>query len=232
MRSAQSRLRNRLLVAAASIGAALVIVGAPSDAHAQASQSEMQAFPMPPPSGYFAQKSFAYVGDYGYFTAPATAMYGTGSAASDYKYVRYTGVSGKRVFVYGAWGTSVPPDPPGEADACGHSHSSWGVWGRWSIAWAFGTLGGWSMLSGGGSSGERNAQGKCVQKTDSALASIDPRFGWGVTFKEIDLRGSTFYKELVVGALSNTHGWGTCSVPSGSFPACKEPSYVIGYTLP
>jgi hypothetical protein len=47
-----------------------------------------------------------------------------------------------------------------------------------------------------------------------------------------DLRGNPFVKELVLGALSNTHGWGTCSVPSGSFPACYEPSYLIGYTLP
>ncbi len=213
--------------------ATLSVAAFPCAAHAQASQSEMSAFPMPPPSGYSAQKSFNYVGDYGYYTAPSSAHYGTGAGASDYKYVRYTGVSGKRVFVYGAWGTSVPPDPPGPADACGHSHSSWAVWAKWSLYMpGFGTWGGWQMLGGGGMSGVRNASGQCKQKTDGPLASIDSRFGWGATFKEIDLRGTTFYKELVVGALSNTHGWGTCSVPSGSFPACHEPSYIIGYTLP
>jgi hypothetical protein len=32
----------------------------------QASESEMQGFPMPPPSGFVANKQFAYVGDFGY----------------------------------------------------------------------------------------------------------------------------------------------------------------------
>lgn len=229
----RSRSRKLGLGLVGAVGAALATLAAPSDAHAQASQAEMAAFPMPPPSGYFAQKSFAYAGDYGYYTAPPSAVYGMNSNAGDYKYVRYTGVSGKRVFVYGAWGPSVPPDPPGEADACGHSHSSWGAWARWSLSIpGYGTLGGWTMIGGGGMSGERNAQNKCVQKTDTDLASIDPRFGWGTTFKEFDLRNSTFYKEIVVGALSNTHGWGTCSVPANAFPACHEPSYIIGYTLP
>ncbi|MEZ4259547.1 MAG: hypothetical protein R3B36_10805 [Polyangiaceae bacterium] len=204
----------------------------PASSFAQASQNEMKAFPMPPPSGYHAQKTFNYVGDYGYYTAPTTAVYGTTANASDYKYVRYRGVAGKRVFVYGAWGTSVPPDPPGDADACGHSHSSWGVWAKWNINLVGFHYTGWTMIGGGGMSGERNAQGVCKQKTDTSLASIDSRFGWGTTFKEVDLRSNTFITELVVGALSNTHGWGTCAVPAGQFPACKEPSYVIGYTLP
>ena len=59
-----------------------------------------------------------------------------------------------------------------------------------------------------------------------------PALRWGTTFKELDWRNTSFYTELVVGALSNTHGWGTCPVPGGQFPACHEPSYVIGYTLP
>jgi len=233
-RFARRGARARLGLLAGAACAALAVGLAPSTAHAQASQTEMQAFPMPPPSGYFATKNFGYVGDYGYYTTPPTAVYGSGAAASDYKYVKYTGVSGKRVFVYGAWGTSVPPNPPGPADACGHSHASWGAWARYSLVVpGYGTVGGWVMFSGGGTSGERNAStGKCVQKNDTSLADFDPRFGWGVTFREFDLRSTTVYKDVVVGALSNTHGWGTCPVPSGSFPACKEPSYIIGYTLP
>lgn len=218
---------------ALSLLGTVACLAAPAVAQAQASEAEMKAFPMPPPTGYHAQKAFAYVGDYGYYTAPAVASYSlSANKAQDYKYVRYTGVGGKRVFVYGAWGPSVPPDPPGEADACGHSHSSWGVWGRWQIQIAGFNWNGWTMMGGGGMSGERNAQGKCVQKTSTSLASIDSRFGWGTTFKEIDLRSNPWVKELVVGALSNTHGWGTCAVPAGQFPACREPSYVIGYTLP
>lgn len=218
-------------LAGLALGAGLVL--APAFAHAQASQAEMQAFPMPPPTGLHAQKAFGYVGDYGYYTAPPSAVYGMEAKAKDYQYVRYTGVSGKRVFVYGAWGTTPIAPPANGGDNCGHAHASWGAWAKYRIVLPlYGTIQGWAMAGGGGMSGVRNAQNKCVFKTDGPLAGIDPRFGWGATFKELDWRNTTFYTELVVGALSNTHGWGTCAVPSGQFPACKEPSYVIGYTLP
>ena len=39
-------------------------------ANAQASKSEMAAFPMPP-AAVHANKTFAYVGDYGYYTSPS-----------------------------------------------------------------------------------------------------------------------------------------------------------------
>jgi hypothetical protein len=202
-------------------------------AAAQASPSEMSAFPMLPPSGLVATKTFGYVGDYGYYTAPASSVPGTGAAASDYRYVRYRGVAGKRVFVYGAWGPTPIPPPSGGGDSCGHAHASWGVWGRWEFSFPFyGTIAGWTNLGGGGMSGVRNPAGKCVLTPNNPLRTIDPRFGWGQTFKSFDLRGMTFVTDLVVGALSNTHGWGSCSVPPGSFRACHEPSYIIGYTLP
>jgi hypothetical protein len=90
-------------------------------------------FPMPPPSGFFATKAFGYVGDYGYYTVLKSAVLGTGHYASDYRYVLYRGISGKRVFVYGTWGpTSVPP-ASGGADACAHLHASYGVWARWQF---------------------------------------------------------------------------------------------------
>lgn len=92
-----------------------LIVSATTRSFGQASPDEIAAFPIPPPSGYVARKHFAYVGDYGYFTAPSSAVASTTAKASDYKYVRYTGVSGKRVFVYGAWGTTPIPPPEGDA---------------------------------------------------------------------------------------------------------------------
>jgi len=219
------------VIALASV-AAVALLSARA-ASAQASAPEMSSFPMPPPSGYHATKTFAYVGDYGYYTAPAVASPGTSSNASDYRYVRYRGVSGKRVFVYGAWGPSVPPPPSGGGDACPHTHASYGVWAYWElgITW-FGPSTGWFRAGGGGMSGVRNAKGECEHRTDTSLADIDARFGWGREFESFDFRLYPFVKELVVGALSNTHGWGTCKVPRGGFPACHEPSYIIGYTLP
>ena len=62
----------------------------------QASESEMRAFPMPPVEGYVAQKTFAYTGDYGYYTFPRQAESSTGIGPEDYVYVRYTGISGKK----------------------------------------------------------------------------------------------------------------------------------------
>ncbi len=208
----------------------------------QASQSEMQGFPMPPPSGFVATKTFAYVGDYGYYTAPTASLPGQSANASDYKYVRYLSVDGKNVWVYGAWGPTPIPTPVEGGDACFHAHASYGVWGKFEITfpWFSGSIlwSGWSLLGGGGMSGTRNANDRCVFDTNNSLASIDPRYGWGQTFLRFDFRQSQSffiifrkrYKELVVGALSNTHGWGSCSAPG--FKACFEPSYIIGYTLP
>jgi hypothetical protein len=219
------------LLASASAAGVLLATAAPS--FGQASSSELAGFPMPPPSGYWATKHFSYVGDYGYFTAPTSAVPGTTAHAADYKYVRYSGIGGKRVFVYGAWGTTPVPNPSGTADACGHAHTSYGVWTRWEFrVLFFRRISGWIPLGGGGMSGIRNAQGQCVFRTDTPLASIDPRYGWGLPSLGFDFRGTSFFRDLVVGALSNTHGWGSCTVPTGTFKACHEPSYIIGYTLP
>jgi hypothetical protein len=204
----------------------------------QASEAEMQSFPMPPPSGYAAQKIFAYIGDYGYYTEPLSSVPGRTANASDYRYVRYSGIDGKKVYVYGAWGTTPIPPAQGGADACGHAHASYGVWGKYELRFFFGvSFSGWSFLGGGGMSGNRKANGQCVLDTNNPLSSIDPRYGWGETFQWFDFKptcvGGTCwrYTELVVGALSDTHGWGSCNVPPNTFKACFEPSYIIGFTL-
>lgn len=208
-------------------------------AAAQASPSEMSAFPMPPPTGFAAVKTFRFAGDYGYYTAPETAVAGVSAAASDYRYVWYRGVTGMRVTVYGTWGPTPVPPPSGGRDACGHAHTSWGVWARWEFSLPFfgllsdrrWTMSQWTLLGGGGMSGVRNAEGRCVFTPDNPLRTIDPAFGWGQTQKSFDLRRMPFIKDLVVGVLSNTHGWGSCR-PSGGFVACHEPSRIRGYTLP
>lgn len=215
--------------------AALAVVAlllVPQRVHGQASASEMAGFPMPPPSGYVATKTFGFVGDFGYYTAPGSAVPGTTANASDYRYVRYRGVAGKRVFVYGSWGPTPIPPASGGGDACGHAHASYGVWARWRFRVLFLALDGWSFLGGGGMSGVRNSVGRCVLATENPLVAIHSSFGWGTTFKSYDFRSHTFITDLVVGALSNTHGWGSCTVPPGTFVACHEPSYIIGYTLP
>ena len=192
---------------------------------------------MPPVQRYAAQKLFAYTGDYGYYLFPYQSESSTGIGPGDYVYVRYTGISGKKVYVYGAWGTTpIPPPqrlPDGRiGDSCYHAHNSYGVWAKYSIGGIdFGfvyipPITGWLFLGGGGRSGTRGASGACILSTTNTLTSIDSRFGWGQEFLSFDFTGGTIYTELVVGVLSTTHGWGSC----GAF-ACHEPSYVIGYTL-
>ena len=195
----------------------------------QASESEMRAFPMPPVEGVRAQKTFAFTGDYGYYTFPRQSESSTGIGPEDYVYVRYTGISGKKVYLYGAWGTTPIP-PPGRnsrgeiTDACGHAHNSYGVWAKYDLDFGFFHFKGWRFLGGGGRSGTRDASGRCVFSTNKPLKSIDARFGWGQEFLSFDFTGGTIFTELVVGVLSNTHGWGSC----GAF-ACQEPSYIIQY---
>lgn len=218
----------RVLGCMAIIGVSLSFI---SPAYGQASEAEMKSFPIPPASGYAQVKNFDYVGDYGYYLLPSSSSPGTEAKAKDYKYVRYTGVSGKKVYLYGTWGNTSIPAPSGGADACGHAHSSYGVWGKYDFSVGFVHLKGWQFLGGGGMSGVRNPQGNCVMRVDNPLKSIDSRFGWGKDFLNFDFTGNkSIYKEIVIGTLSNTHGWGSCNM--AGFKACHEPSWTIGYTLP
>lgn len=80
-------------------------------------------------------------------------------------------------------------------------------------------------------SGQRNSAGKCVLKVDNPLKSTNSRYGWGKDFLNLDFTGNgAIFKEIVIGTLSDTHGWGSCNMPG--FKACHEPSWIIGYTLP
>ncbi len=75
---------------------------------------------------------------------PSIAVAGSGSGPADYRYVRYTGVAGKKVWIYGAWGSTLIPPPEGRADACGHAHASYGVWGRYEVpVWVLGNVSRW-----------------------------------------------------------------------------------------
>jgi hypothetical protein len=204
-----------------------------------ASEAEMRTFPMPPSQGYAETKTFGYAGDYGYYLVPSSSSYGQGADASDYYYVSYDGVAGKDVWIYGAWGVTPIPAASGGADACGHAHTSYGVWARYQYRRWFGfpfwfvSLDRWIFLGGGGMSGVRNAAGQCVLKTMNPLSSFSPQFGWGSSALHLDLRGTPYITQLVLGVLSYTHGWGSCTLPPGEwFPACHEPSWAIAYTLP
>jgi hypothetical protein len=178
----------------------------------------MRTFPMPPPQGYAETKTFGYAGDYGYYLVPSSSSYGQGADASDYYYVSYDGVAGKDVWIYGAWGVTPIPAASGGADACGHAHTSYGVWARFEYRRWFGFPFWFVSLD---------------QQTMNPLSSFSPQFGWGNSALHLDLRGTPYITQLVLGVLSYTHGWGSCTLPPGeTFPACHEPSWAIAYTLP
>ena len=194
---------------------------------------------MPPPQGYAETKTFGFAGDYGYYLVPSSSTYGQGTDAGDYYYVSYDGVAGKDVWIYGAWGVTPIPNPSAGTDACGHAHTSYGVWARYKYRRWFGfpfwfvDLEQWIFLGGGGLSGVRNAAGQCVLRTMNPLSSFSPAFGWGNSALHVDLRGTSSITQLVLGVVSYTHGWGSCTLPPGeNFRACHEPSWAIAYTLP
>jgi hypothetical protein len=218
-----------------------LLFAATTTAFGQATESEMRAFPMPPVNGYAHEKAFAYVGDYGYYSVPSSSSLGGGVRPSDYQYVKYSNLSGKQVYIRGRWGTTPIPKPTFDpvrrewADACGHAHTSYGVWGRYEIKFLGATFRGWSFLGGGSMSGVRKGipgnWGPCVHKVDNPLKEIDMgRFGWGQEFLTFDFTGGTIFTELVLAVQSNTHGWGSCRTPTGVFQACLEPSWAIATT--
>ena len=216
-----------------------VLLGLVPSAWGQASESEMRwRFPMPPSEGYAQTKHFAFAGDYQITTLPPLAVPAQVGAPDTYTYSRYTGVAGKQVTLFGRWGDTdigerVVDAQGRERDNCGHAHNSYGVWGRFVV-----TRGGpfpyvkssWHFLGGGGMSGERTADGRCVLTRENPLTSIDSRFGWGDDAVNLDFRKDSTVAELVMATASNTHGWGSCVVPPNMFRACQEPSWVYAFT--
>lgn len=201
-------------------------------AFGQSTESEMKNFPMPP-SSIARNKTFGYVGDYGYFISPSKALYDTNlPAAKGYKYVRYKGIAGKKVYFWPAWLSPIPAAADGK-DACGHTHLSWGAWVKKTIFPVFGSSSSyrWTFVGGGSMSGVRE-NGQCKHRAVNPISYIDSgRFGWGKEYAEFDYRGNPFVTEIIFGVRANTHGWGTCVVPSGKFPACREPAYINAWTL-
>jgi hypothetical protein len=74
--------------------------------------------------------------------------------------------------------------------------------------------------------GQRDSANRCVFKVDNGLARVDPRFGWGQEYAILDLRGRSDVTDVVVGVLANTHGWGTCELPTPtSFLGCRQAAW-------
>jgi hypothetical protein len=208
---------------------------------AQASEAEMRAFPMPPIKGWDVVSPMNGGTNqwYGYWMRPLTPRSTTGGgAADDYSYVIFWGqgiVNGRTGVFWDDWRPTYIPPPQGEADGCFHTHVSYGVWGYANVWNPFGAnYKQWKFLGGGGMSGMRDANGKCVHHADNPLKNTDPRFGWGDDVTTISLRPpctfifcTTYYDYIMLGVLNNTHGTGDC----GAF-ACIEPGVIDGYAVP
>src|SRR4026207_2513015 len=100
-------------------------------------------------------------------------------------------------------GTPIP------ATACGLGPST--VAGSQCGGWFgfpfwFVSLDRWIFVGGGGMSGVRNTAGQCVLTTMNPLSSFSPQFGWGNSALHLDLRGTPYITQLVLGVLSYTHG--------------------------
>lgn len=223
-------VRSLLVLALAILGTAPLVWG-------QVTEAEMRALPVPPVKGYMRTKALAPGFDFGNYHLPLVSFFDLGTPlADDFVYVHYTGVAGRKIHVESVWGTTPIPPPGHDAqgnvtDACGHAHNSYGVWGKSDTGWRF--------LGGGSMSGVRQPGGPCVYPVkadgtfDTAANPFLARIGgvWGRQFLILDFTNNSTYTELVVGALSNTHGWGSCDA-HGQFPACHEPSYIMLYTWP
>jgi hypothetical protein len=148
----------------------------------------------------------------------------------DYSYVIFWGqgiVNGRTSVFWGDWGPTYIPPPQGEADSCFHTHVSYGVWGYANVWNLFGAnYKQWQFLGGGGMSGMRDANGKCVHHADNPLKNTDARFGWGNDVTTINLRPpcvfifcTLYYDYIVLGVLNNT------SAPKRESPAIAKTAH-------
>jgi len=212
--------------------------------HAQASEAEMRGFEFPPTKGFAGEKHFGYAGDYYYPYVGDYAEFRVDTDADTYAFFRFTGIENKKVQIWPHVATisSVPP-PSDRSDACAHVHLSYGVWAKYTANLHFFRVQRYRFVGGGGMSGVRNARGNCVLRVDNPVGRIDARYGWGDEFTPdvperavIRLnRGVTVTgvaSDVIVGVSAPTHGWGTCSVPDGTFRACFEPVNLYVWTLP
>jgi hypothetical protein len=213
----------------------LLALVSPRPAWAQATPAEMALFPIPPAKGYKLTKDFQFVGDSVGHLATNYAVFPTDTGPATYAYYRMTDLAGKNISIWPRVETPIPPPkvlPDGRiADACSHTHLSYGIWVRYDLVFAGSRLTGVPFVGGGGMSGVRHPQGQCELKVQNDLVQISPAFGWGNDFATFNvLPHQTFMKELIVAASVPTHGWGTCP-PSSGFTACFEPVRMNVWTL-
>ena len=204
--------------------------------HAQVNQTQLQSMKMWPGQSakWLGSKIFKYAGDYGYYLdgTPMTSDYGASTDWWKWRFVYYTGLTGKRVIAYGTWG-NPPIGPPalrsdGQwGDDCFHAHMSYGVWLQYGYYSGGQYYTGFISPRGGSKSGVRVNNNYCRHSVVNSLSSTDPIFGWGEEQFDYKVpKTGNIWVGMVVGATAVSHGYIGCA----SF-ACVNQPYIIAYTL-
>jgi hypothetical protein len=196
---------------------------------AQLTETQMKAFPVPPPKAYVVNKHFAYLGDEDYTTnsydLPTLSIYGRAQPMGfgDLDYFRYTGIKDKHLVIWTEYrGTTAMTE-----GSCAHTHLEYGIKGKYQLQLFNVTYKGWAWLGGGLKSGDWDqANQYCSRTTHSRLGQSIPEFGWGTD--EVDIfnrrvskngvtqKGyhftvySNYIDEIVMAAVAPTHGAGDC----------------------
>lgn len=221
----------------ASLTTAGAILALSLSAHAQVNQTELQAMKMWPsqPVTWLASKIFNYTGDYGYYydNSPMASDWGAPNDWWKWRFVYYTGLTGKRVIAYGTWGyPTIPPPvvrPDGRiGDNCGHAHVSYGVWLQYGYYSGGQYYTGFAGPWGGSKSGIRVNANYCRHSVDNPLKNIDPRYGWGQDQVDFQIpKTGNIWVGMVVGASAVSHGGFGCPTHG-----CVNQPYIVSYTLP
>ncbi|MEO6095692.1 MAG: hypothetical protein ABIW76_08430 [Fibrobacteria bacterium] len=212
-----------------------VILALGLSAHAQVTQAELQTIKMWPSGGkWLASKVFNYPGDYGYYLDNNPMVENTGPFVdlADWRWVYYSGLTGKRVIAYGTWGQPAVGPPTRNAsgqitaDNCGHVVSSYGVWLQYGYYSGGQYYTGWVGPWGGSKSGTRVNDNYCKMTTTPTFHP-EERYGWGQEQFDFQVpKTGNIWIGMIVGATAVSHARLGCS----SFACVNQPS-IVAYTL-
>jgi hypothetical protein len=211
-----------------------MILATASIVQAQATEAEMQAFPMPP-QAYSAQPAF---GEITFLPDVGSLAIGESNTATDYKYARYTNIANRKltIVVNSAGNFPIPMIPGTDRLRCSDIHLSYGVWVKFrQLSAQFspkisakipptGTPPLWVFYGGGGLTLSNYFDGCRINFSPT----VTDRYYWGKNALTLDFRGpsqspgipltldfrgpsqsSWIPEELVVGTLEITNGFGS-----------------------
>jgi hypothetical protein len=209
-------------------------------AFGQATREQVATMAMWPtvPVKWLGSTDFSRI-NYGYYLdGSANFGYSDGNFTdwSKWRFAIYTGLTGKDIYYWGAWGYPTPGPPVRRPDgrlasACEHTHLTWSSWFFFDYYSGGVRYSGWTRGAGGGLSGVRVNDYTCTMSLKNSHNNgglIENAFGWGNSSGSIRMpKVGNPFTIMIVGASALSHGALGCSSQG-----CVNNPRINAYAIP